>query len=87
MELKQAFFILRHGSSEGLPKYLEAVKTIEDNCPPVVRCKKCAHSSTTESGRRYCKEPLGMYGAVPVQDDCFCSHGEAREDEGEGDKT
>lgn len=34
MELKQAFFILRHGSSEGLPEYLKAIKTIEDNCLP-----------------------------------------------------
>ena len=29
MTLKQAFFILRHGSSEGLPKYLQAVQIIE----------------------------------------------------------
>lgn len=34
MELKQAFFILRHGSAEGLPEYLKAIKTIEDNCLP-----------------------------------------------------
>lgn len=30
MTLKQAFFILRHGSAEGNHKYLEAVKVIED---------------------------------------------------------
>lgn len=30
MTLKQAFFILRHGSSEREHKYLEAVKVIED---------------------------------------------------------
>lgn len=41
----------------------------------VVRCKDCEHSGVTEFGKRYCKEPLGMYGAVPVQDDSFCSHG------------
>ena len=29
MTLKQAFFILRHGSAEGNHKYLEAVKVIE----------------------------------------------------------
>ena len=29
MTLKQAFFILRHGSAEGNHKYLEAVKIIE----------------------------------------------------------
>ena len=43
----------------------------------VVRCRDCAHSGTTENGRRYCKEPLGMYGSVPVNDDDFCSHGTA----------
>lgn len=43
MELKQAFFILKHGSSEGLSEYLKAIKTIEDNCPPVVhgRWERC----------------------------------------------
>ena len=30
MTIKQAFFILRHGSAEGNHKYLEAVKVIED---------------------------------------------------------
>ena len=30
MTLKQAFFILRHGSAEGRHKYIEAVKVIED---------------------------------------------------------
>lgn len=30
MTLKQAFFILRHGSAEGNHKHLEAVKVIED---------------------------------------------------------
>ena len=30
MTLKQAFFILRHGSAEGNHKYLEAVKVIEE---------------------------------------------------------
>lgn len=29
MTLKQAFFILRHGSADGKRKYLEAVKIIE----------------------------------------------------------
>lgn len=43
MELKQAFWILRHGSSDGLPRYLEAVKTIEKNTVPVVRCEDCVH--------------------------------------------
>jgi predicted transcriptional regulator len=30
MTLKQAFFILRHGSAEGIHKYLEAITVIED---------------------------------------------------------
>ena len=61
---------------------LDEVSGVVDACPtvdavPVVWCKDCAHSGTTENGRRYCKEPLGMYGAVPVNDDDFCSHGTA----------
>lgn len=45
---------------------------------PVVRCKDCAKSGVTEFGRRYCKEPLGMYGCVPVKDDGFCNFGRRR---------
>lgn len=49
---------------------------------PVVRCKGCANSRVTESGIRYCKAPLGMYGAVPVEDDYFCSNGKRQDDGG-----
>ena len=43
---------------------------------PVVRCKDCANSGRTDSGRLYCKRPLGMYGDIPVDADAFCSNGE-----------
>ena len=42
---------------------------------PVVRCKSCANRGTTDSGRLYCKRPLGMYGDIPVDADSFCSNG------------
>lgn len=51
---------------------------------PVVRCKDCAKSDVTEFGRRYCKEPMGMYGAIPVEDDSFCSYGKQKDGEGNG---
>ena len=41
---------------------------------PVVRCKDCANSEVTDRGKRYCSAPLGTYGAVPVNDNDFCSH-------------
>lgn len=53
MELKQAFFILRHGSSEGLPEYLKAIKTIEDNCLP--RHGRWVERPNTK-GQVYCSE-------------------------------
>nr|DAH27843.1 MAG TPA: hypothetical protein [Caudoviricetes sp.] len=40
----------------------------------VVRCKDCANSEVTDRGKRYCSAPLGTYGAVPVNDNDFCSH-------------
>lgn len=60
---------------ETLNQHIENVKDWQ----PVTPCKDCIHSGATEAGSRYCKEPLGMYGAVPVQDNYFCSHGKAKE--------
>lgn len=63
--------------------YLQAAKVLRDiedipaaDVAPVVRCKDCIHSKTTELGRLYCNEPLGVYGAVPVHDNDFCINGE-----------
>ena len=64
MELKQAFFILEHGSSEGEGKYLEAVKTIKEKCLPVVRCKDCKHL-------RVWNRKIYTHFA-PKQTSCFC---------------
>lgn len=75
MELKQAFWILRHGSAEGLPKYLEAVKTIEENCVQVVRCKDCTHLYGT-----ICM----ACGFLPRNPDEFCSRGERKGGETDG---
>lgn len=67
MELKQAFWILRHGSGEGLREYLKAIKTIEDNCVPVVRCKDCKNWHSTE-----CALDYAVFEPTP---DAFCSYG------------
>ena len=40
-DLEQAFFILEHGSAEGLPKYLKAIEMIKEQCVQVVRCEDC----------------------------------------------
>lgn len=80
MELKQAFWILRHGSGEGLREYLKAVKTIEDSCVPVVRCRDCKRwQRHSEVNRDYgdCRR----YSSTMRYDD-FCSQGERRGDNG-----
>lgn len=82
MEVKQAFFVLKHGSSKGLPEYLKAVKTIEDNCLPVIRCEDCKY--WTQDGNGYCDDephcgnPDGIDGYTEGND--FCSRGERRQD-------
>lgn len=46
----------------------------------VTRCKDCKKSGQTESGKRYCSEPMGaFYGCIPVEDDFFCSGGVRKE--------
>ena len=48
---------------------------------PVTRCKDCKKSSQTESGERYCTEPMGaFYGCIPVEDNFFCSGGVRKEE-------
>ena len=92
MELKQAFWILRHGSGEGLREYLKAVKTIEDSCVPVVRCRDCkywgdeAGVAVRTDGVRFARCKVHnlcvsrkKIGWCPTEDD-FCSQGERRKD-------
>lgn len=81
MELKQAFFVLRHGSSKGLPEYLEAVKTIEDNCPPVVRCRECVYYRDAQDWDGHSYKACHLRADVIIQErkwDDFCSYGERR---------
>ena len=41
---------------------------------PVVRCKDCKyHAVTKDTGRHYCKEPLGCFGCIPITPDDYCS--------------
>lgn len=62
----------RHGSGEDL----KAIKTIEDNCVPVVRCKDCKHSYITV-GARCCS--YGAFYDVAVPDDFFCALAERKD--------
>lgn len=75
MTLKKAFFILEHGSSEGEDKYLEAVKTIKENCLPVIRCKDCTDGMVSNDGKYIicCRFGVGM------KFDDFCSYGERKD--------
>lgn len=78
MELEQAFWILRHGSGEGLREYLKAIKTIEDNCVPVVRCKGCEYSCES-IGYFICSH--GVCCECIVQPDFYCAEGKRKEGE------
>lgn len=52
---------------------------LHEDVVKVVRCENCKHGPVDdETGRRYCNNPLGTYGCVPVKDDDFCSYGERR---------
>ena len=58
---------------------IEAAPEVE----PVTRCKDCKKSSQTESGERYCTEPMGVfYGCIRIQveDNFFCSGGVRKEE-------
>ena len=77
MELKQAFWILRHGSGEGLREHLKAIKTIEDDCVPVVRCKDCIYTRKLY-GRLVCK--YGTCSGCILREDFFCANGTRKEE-------
>lgn len=50
---------------------LDAAPTVD--AVAVIRCKDCKKSRITETGKRYCKEPMGEFlGCIPVKDDFFC---------------
>ena len=81
MPIEQAWFVLEHGSAEGLQVYLEAIKTIKKNCVDVVRCKDCINCIKELNGELYCDilavgyEPLG---SKKVTEDWFCADGERK---------
>lgn len=77
MELKQAFWILRHGSGEGLREYLKAIKTIEDNCVPVVRCEDCRYWQDNNGG--YPNEECRWREDETPDADDFCSYGKRKD--------
>lgn len=75
MELEKAFFVLRNGSADEERAYLDAVKTIERSCPPVVRCKDCRFLRFSDC---YGECSVGRLGIVRPDD--FCSRGERKAD-------
>lgn len=73
MTIEQAWFVLEHGSAEGLKVYLEAIKTIKKNCVDIVRCEDCKHQNwvNAETGCIVCK-----FGRGTNAPDWFCADGE-----------
>ena len=78
MTIEQAWFVLEHGSAEGLKVYLEAIKTIKKNCVDIVRCKDCKNRFDDCCYNR--KSDRTNFG-VFVADDWFCADGERRDDD------
>ena len=76
-DLEQAFFILEHGSAEGLSKYLKAIKMIKEQCVQVVSCKDCDNWDTEWKPiwgtERYC------FALDHITDgNFFCAYGERK---------
>lgn len=83
MTIEQAWFVLEHGSAEGLKVYLEAIKTIKKNCVDVVRCKDCKHATMASDGKmcKYCEmdtDDFGCQREVYHDADWFCADGERK---------
>jgi hypothetical protein len=72
MTIEDAWFVLEHGSAEGLQVYLKAIKTIKKNCVDVVRCKDCKYLANMY------KCPC-FYSKEKQPDDWFCADGERNE--------
>ncbi len=60
------------------PAAVAADFLLDHDVLPVVRCRDCAKRGETEFGARYCREPMGMIGQIPVAEDFFCGGGEPR---------
>lgn len=46
----------------------------------VIRCHECqSHTEDPETGKFYCRKPLGCMGCIEVKPDDFCSRGEKGE--------
>ena len=78
MTLEKAWFILEHGSSEGLPVFLEAIDVIKENYIKVIRCKDCAYAlfkEGVEPGHIVCTKPFSDHWQSVKPDDWFCADG------------
>lgn len=75
---EDAMEIISRTSGDYASAFSEVGRLPSADVVEVVRCKFCKKSGITEFGKRYCKEPLGLYGAIPTSDDNFCSYGERK---------
>lgn len=62
----------------------QILSTVEDapavDAVEVVRCHECQnHTEDPETGKLYCRKPLGCMGCIEVKPDDFCSRGERKE--------
>ena len=78
MTIEQAWFVLEHGSAEGLKVYVEAIRTIKKNCVDIVRCNDCKNRF---DGCCYNRKSDRTNFGVFVANDWFCADGERRDDD------
>ena len=76
MTIEKAWFVLEHGSAEGLPVYLEAIDTIKEKCVEIVRCKDCKNADPAFDGEMSMCKIRGLR-----KNDWFCSDGKRRDDD------
>ena len=75
MTIEQAWFVLEHGSAEGLQVYLEAIETIKKKCVEIVRCKDCKHRDPED---HKCDCGHDIEWQLPRADDWFCADGKRK---------
>lgn len=84
MTINEALFILKHGSSNGVTTYLQAIEVVENlvanalatDAVEVVRCKDCKHLLQDLSERKAHICMQNPFARRNVNLDDFCSNGE-----------
>ena len=80
MTIEQAWFVLEHGSAEGLKVYLEAIKTIKKNCVDIVRCKDCIYWDKGHTEECDNLDSVCFHNGW-CKPDWFCSGGKRRDND------